>query len=328
MYFDTIYIGGGTPSILEPQLLEKLLKSIKNISGKPKEFTIEANPESITNQKLSLFLKYGINRLSIGIQSFNDRKLARLGRIHSTQKAIDSIYMAWQNGFTNISVDLIFGIWEETLNEWKTELKMAISLPIKHISCYSLSYEKRTKLFTLLKNKKIKPQDDEIIAEMYEYAGDYLEKNKFIHYEISNFAKAGFECLHNINYWQNNSYVGLGPSAVSYQRGVRAKNMADVLKYIKMVENKLPAIVYKEKISPEKQARETAAIKIRTLEGIDFTWFKKRTGFDFVNLEGKNVTLLSRQGLLQYKKTNKKISGVALTKKGFLFCDSISAQFL
>lgn len=326
--FESIYIGGGTPSVLDAQLLEKLLKSLRSVSCGVEEFTIEVNPESVTEEKLELFLKYGINRISIGVQSFNDKKLTKLGRIHPAQKAIDSIAMARRNGFVNISIDLIFGIWNETLSDWKEELKRAVSLPIKHISCYSLSYEKHTKLFALLGCKKIIPQSDEITAKMYKYTLCYLERNKFRHYEVSNFSKSGFECRHNLSYWQNNPYVGLGPSAVSYQNGIRAKNTPDVEEYIEMAQRNKPTIISTEKLSLRKQAKETAAIKIRTREGIVFSWFKERTGFDFMELEGADVNVLLKQALVKYKKMDREVSGIALTRKGFLFCDSVSAQLL
>jgi oxygen-independent coproporphyrinogen-3 oxidase len=251
-----------------------------------------------------------------------------LGRIHPAQKAIDSIAMARRNGFVNISIDLIFGIWNETLSDWKEELKRAVSLPIRHISCYSLSYERHTKLFTLLGSKKIIPQSDEVIVKMYEHTVRYLEQNKFRHYEVSNFSKSGFECRHNLSYWQNNPYLGLGPSAVSYQNGIRAKNTPDVEEYIEMAQRNKPTIISTEKLSLQKQAKETAAIKIRTREGIDFSWFKKRTGFDFMELEGEDAAVLTKEGLIKYKKNKQKTAGVALTKKGFLFCDSVSSQFL
>ncbi|MFA5270731.1 MAG: radical SAM family heme chaperone HemW [Candidatus Omnitrophota bacterium] len=326
--FDTIYIGGGTPSVLESRLLEKLLKSLKAAACNVKEFTIEANPESITAKKLKLFLNYGINRISIGVQSFDDKKLAKLGRIHSGQKAIEAVNLAKHSGFKNISIDLIFGVWQETLGAWKEELKAAMELPLKHISCYSLSYEKHAKLSALLKEKSIIPQSDEVTVKMYEHAIDYLGKNKFFHYEISNFSKAGFQCKHNLNYWQNNSYVGLGPSAVSYREGKRAKNISDGKKYIELAGKGKSTVVFNEKLSLEMQAKETAAIKIRTTEGIDFDWFKKRTGFDFLKLESDDIDFLIKQRLLKYKKSRSKESGIALTRKGFLFCDSVSAQLL
>ncbi|MFA6281310.1 MAG: radical SAM family heme chaperone HemW [Candidatus Omnitrophota bacterium] len=326
--FDTIYIGGGTPSVLESRLLEKLLKSIRGVAGIAKEFTIEANPESVSEKKLRLFLSYGVNRISIGVQSFDDKKLAKLGRIHSARKAIEAIKLAKYCGFKNISIDLIFGVWQETLDEWEKELQIAVSLPVKHISCYSLSYEKHARLFQLLKKKKIIPQSEEGVVKMYERSINYLEKNKFFHYEVSNFAKSGFQCKHNLSYWQNNSYIGLGPSAVSYQDGIRTKNTSDVETYIEMIRKNKSAIIFNEKLSPRKRAKETAAIKIRTSEGIDFDWFKRQTGFDFIKMQEGNVGLLIDQGLLRYKGSESKKTGVVLTKKGFLFCDSVSAQLL
>ncbi|MDD5584543.1 MAG: radical SAM family heme chaperone HemW [Candidatus Omnitrophica bacterium] len=326
--FYTAYIGGGTPTVLPIKHLERLLSALKKNVHFASEFTIEANPESLDPEKLKLFLRSGVNRISIGVQSFNDRHLAKLGRIHTGTEARQAVLLSRKAGFKNISLDLIFGLPDQTLAQWENDLKEAVALPVTHISLYSLTYEKGTPLFKKLKNRQIVPLAEDRAVRMYDGALAYLSKNGFIRYEISNFSKKGYSCKHNLNYWENNPYVGLGAGAVSYLNGTRERNISDVKKYIVRVASGKALVVFKEKLSPLQSAQETAAIKIRTARGIDFTWFKKRTGFSFVDIEKDGVAQSLKDRFIEYVKTKTKISGIRLTKKGFLFCDSVSASFL
>ncbi|MFA6143059.1 MAG: radical SAM family heme chaperone HemW, partial [Candidatus Omnitrophota bacterium] len=226
--FRTIYIGGGTPTALNITQLRKLLNGLEKYSKNIIEFTIEANPESFDVEKAKLFLDSGINRISIGFQSVREEKLKKLGRIHTAHKAEEAVVTAGAAGFKNISIDLIFGLWNERPEDWKKELEHIVRLDVTHVSCYALTYEKRTPLFNAVKNKSIVPLDDDVAALMYETAIDSLALRGFKQYEISSFAKAGFECAHNMNYWENNPYIGLGAAAVSYLDGRRSKNISDV----------------------------------------------------------------------------------------------------
>ncbi|MFH1505001.1 MAG: radical SAM family heme chaperone HemW [Candidatus Omnitrophota bacterium] len=324
--FSTIYIGGGTPTILDKAPLEKLLKLLKKL--KTKEFTVEANPESLTADKLKLFLDCGVNRISIGIQSLYDYKLKQLGRIHSSKQAREAVFLAKKIGFKNVSIDLIFGLWGESLESWQRELEEAGDLPITHISVYSLTYEKGTSFYERMKKKEITPLNGGIMAKMYKFAINYLPKKGFEHYEVSNFAHKGFFCRHNLNYWQNCSYIGLGASAVSYQKGVRSRITPDIKDYILKLNKEEQPVVFKEKLSPLKRAKETAALKIRTKQGIDFDWFKGASGFDFMEIESGSLEELAKKGLFKYRKKAGEAVGVYLTKKGFLFCDEVCAGFL
>ncbi len=324
----SIYIGGGTPSVLDKKLLERLLLSLKNFSVKSGEFTVEANPESLDEEKVKLLLDLGVNRLSIGLQSFDERKLKKLGRIHSAAKAEEAVNLAYKRGFKNISADLIFGTWGEDPEAWKRELDEIARLPITHVSCYELTYEKETPLFLALGNKSILPVDDETASKMYEAAIDTLGLSGFKQYEVSNFAKPGYESKHNMNYWENNPYIGLGPSAVSYVNGIRARNVSDVNEYIGRFGAGKTLTEFRERLSRVKSARETAALKIRTKDGIDFDWFKAKTGFDFLELERIVLPGLIEQGLIEYKKLGDVVCGVMLKRKGFLFCDTVSSAFL
>jgi oxygen-independent coproporphyrinogen-3 oxidase len=356
--FNTVYIGGGTPTALPASQLERLLASLAKNITKETEFTVEANPESLDEEKTRLLLDCSVNRLSIGLQSLDDRKLKRLGRIHSAAKALEAIRRASKMGFADLSADLIFGVWDEDLNSWERELEDAAKLPITHISCYSLTYEKGTPLFSALENKSITPLEDDTVAAMYEAAIDRLGLRGFKQYEISSFAKNGRRSRHNMSYWENNPYIGLGAAAVSYIDGTRSKNIADAAEYIARVNECRPLAESSEKLSPVKRARETAAVKIRTRDGIDFAWFREKTGYNFRELERKAIADLLSKDLIKYTyppnretSTNSKRkrlptqsgkcpkselgtasvvapTGIALKRKGFLFCDTVSSALL
>jgi len=321
--FSSIYIGGGTPSVLEERRLGRLLKALKMLVNPGSEFTVEANPESLKEDILDVFKSNGVNRISIGIQSLNNKKLKSLGRIHDAHTAYQAVSRARKKGFENISIDLIFGLWDEDLEVWKQDLKEAVSLPVKHISTYCLTYEKDTPLFKAKENKEIRPLDNESSGRMYEYAMDYLEGNGFKQYEVSNFSQDGFSCRHNLNYWENNEYLGLGPSAVSYCQGVRKENVSDTREYLRRSADNKGLGASCEQLSPLARAKETAAVKIRTAEGIGFEWFKEKTGFDFPELEARALPKLTEAGLIRYNK-----GGICLTRKGFLFADTVSSEFL
>ena len=321
--FSSIYIGGGTPSILSLDLSDKLLSGLKKFIKPDIEFVIEVNPESMDSKKLKLFLDKGVNRISIGVQSFDDKKLKALGRVHNAKQAAQAIELSKKSGFKNVSIDMIFGASGENLKAWQDELKKAAEFDIQHISCYSLSYEKSTPLFRMREKKEIAPIDDEVMAEMYRYTMSYLPDNGFNHYEVSSFSKPGFECRHNLNYWDNNPYVGLGPSAVSYIDGTRSENVRNVERYIDRYKKGIDLSISIEKLSPIKKAKETASVKIRTREGIDYDWFKNKTGFDFLEIEKGALEDLVEQGLIEYNEKNTR-----LTDKGFLFSDTVSSALL
>jgi oxygen-independent coproporphyrinogen-3 oxidase len=179
-----------------------------------------------------------------------------------------------------------------------------------------------------MKNKTLLPLEEETVARMYTYAQNYLPQNKFFHYEVSNFSKPGYECKHNFHYWDNDPYLGLGPSAVSYFNGIRQRNALSVQEYIQRLQQKKSPVIFSEKLSRKKSAQETAAVKIRTSSGIDFAHFKEKTGFDFLVLEANALKELIKEGLVGFKTKNNENNGICLTKKGFLFCDSVSAAFL
>lgn len=319
----TVYIGGGTPSVLDISLLKILLDSLKDKLISSSENTIEVNPENITTQKLLLLHKYKINRLSFGVQSFDDEKLNFLGRIHNSQKALEVIKAAKKYGFNNISIDLIYGVPGESLTDWKKELEQAINLPITHISCYSLSCEPKTIIYRY--RNKI---DSKEVANMYLFNMRYLPKKGFKQYEVSNFSRPGFESKHNLSYWDNSSYISFGPSAVSFVDGIRSRSICDIKKYIERVKNNESTIYFSEKLSSIKKAKEFAALNIRTKEGINLKKFYKISGVNLLDIiSNSEIEQLSNRGLLKLKKINGGLNKISLTEKGFLFSDTVSSSF-
>ena len=319
--FSTVYLGGGTPSVLSSRQIEMILSFVNKGIKENAEFTVEVNPESALLEKLRLFKESGVNRISLGIQSFREDKLEFLGRIHSVKQSLSAISNAAQAGFTNINIDLIFGTPYEATTGFLEELKQAVSLPIQHISCYNLTYEQGTPLYKQLKSGNFLPLDDNVLADIYSSAVDFLNKHGFCQYEISNFAKKGFICRHNYNYWSNKPYIGLGPSASSFVGGRRRVNISSVEEYINRANKGRDVFAGQEKLPLEKKAAEYAAVAIRKIEGIDFVEFKKDTGVDLRNLREREIRDLINRGFLEYKKGR---NGIKITKKGLLFCDYIS----
>ncbi len=315
----TVYIGGGTPTVLDRRLLSRLLTSLSPLLAQSKENTIEANPESLDTVKARLFRKKGIDRISIGVQSLRDDKLVFLGRIHSAATARRAVATAKKSGFSNISVDAIYGLPGETAEEWEEELSAFAGLKAQHLSCYSLTCEKNTLFYAY--RKKI---DQEKAAEMYKWTMQFLPKQGFFHYEVSNFARKGYTCRHNEIYWANKEYLGLGASAFSYIDAVRSRNAADINKYINMVNRGKSPVVFRERLSPRARAGETAAMNIRRSQGIVFSRFRQFSGFRFWDIvDRKALRPFFAQGLLKYKTRSGKKTGLALTEKGFLFADEI-----
>ncbi|MBI5572935.1 MAG: radical SAM family heme chaperone HemW [Elusimicrobia bacterium] len=307
----TLYIGGGTPSILSEKQSEFLFKDLFNYfhnyeSSIIPEITFEANPESITEQKLKTLKDYGVNRLSIGLQSFDNKILKFLGRVHTVKDFLRCYESARRVGFENINIDLIFGIPGQTLKNWKTTLKCAIQVNPEHISIYSLTIENGTRFFETELQK-----DDDTDADMYEFAIDELKKNGFHHYEISNFAKPGFECKHNINYWKNGGYLGFGLGAVSYINGKRIKNTENLTDYLN---GKFRSDF--EELNCEQKMSEDLMLGLRLTDGMEISaHIKEKFSVAISNL--KNDGLLKEQN-----------NFLKLTDKGIMFANCVFREFL
>ena len=228
--FTSIFFGGGTPSLMEPKYLKEILDHLRKYFpiDDNAEITMETNPGTVDKSKLKLFKDAGINRISIGIQSFDEKELNFLTRIHDKQTAIHTVYNAAEVGFENISVDLIFNLPNQTKEKWIENLETAIRLPIKHLSAYSLILERGTILNKLVLDKKVTMQDDDYDADLYETTIDFLVSNGFYQYEVSNFTKPGYECVHNNAYWRYRDYLSFGTSSHSFADGKRWWNYSSL----------------------------------------------------------------------------------------------------
>lgn len=268
---DTIYIGGGTPSVLSVKQLENLISIIKSnfdISNL-QEFAIELNPESTTKEKLEFLFSIGITRLSFGLQSVFDNSLNVLGRLHNYEKFKQSYHCAKEVGFNNINIDLIYGIPNQTLDDWQKTLQEVSNLNLQHISLYPLTVEYGTPFY----EKKVELNTD-LQAKMYEFACNFLKENNFKHYEISNWAKDDNYSKHNKLYWQNKEYIGLGASASSYYKRYRYKNNANVVNYIDNIFANKNVVTEKEYITDDLYNKETIMLGLRLCEGVDIKYFE------------------------------------------------------
>ena len=318
----TIYFGGGTPSILSKDEIKSLLKKIYEnykVIQNP-ELTIECNPEDLNNIKLESYKKIGINRLSIGVQSFKDDELRFMNRSHNSIKAIKSIKLAQKIGFTNITIDLIYGIPNQTLNDWKKNLNIMFKLGIQHFSAYCLTIEKKTALYNLVKNKKLTVLSDKRIVNQFNLLKKEAKKKGFIHYEISNFAKKGYFSKHNTSYWKNDHYVGVGPSAHSYNGNIRRWNVSSHKKYISNSINNIN-FFEQETLSLEQHYNEYILTSLRTMWGPSNIVVKNRYG--------KKAELYFLDEIKKWEKKNyikKNLTNYALTENGKLFADAIASD--
>jgi len=319
---DTIYFGGGTPSLLPTYLLQEILNIIAKhyqVSANP-EITLEANPDDLNRETLREFYTTGINRLSIGIQTFNDLSLKFLNRAHSAAQAVDSMDQARQTGFSNISIDLIYGIPNRAEYVWLADLEKTLSLAPEHISAYCLTIEPNTVFGRWELQHKLTPVDEDLASSEFELLIHTLEKNHYLQYEVSNFAMNGYYSRHNSGYWEQKKYLGVGPSAHSFNGFSRQFNINNNALYIKSVkQNKIPATV--ETLSRAMRINEYLMTTLRTVKGCDLSYLLNQFGYDLIQNAGKQITTYCHQGLM--KQDNQKI---LLTKKGLLVADKIAME--
>ena len=320
----TLYFGGGTPSLFTMSELEKIIHHLKSSFSLQdvEEFTIEANPEQLSLEYLSQLKSLGINRLSIGIQSFDDRILTLLRRGHTAKDAITAIQNAFDVGFENISIDLIYGIAARTSEDWRQELRTALSFPITHLSAYALTVEENTLLYKKIAQGTFPENSDEKALPDYDDLITMTEGRGFEQYEISNFAKEGCYSKHNYSYWQDVPYLGLGPAAHSYNGTSRQWNPSNLNKYIEGVENN-HVEVEQELLTPEMKFNEYVLLALRTSQGISLEYAERKFGQQrmahilqiFSTIDKNHYTLQNGQ--------------LILTKEGKLFADYIAeALFL
>jgi oxygen-independent coproporphyrinogen-3 oxidase len=267
----SIYIGGGTPSLLPNDCFRQLFNCLRNNFNfsSSAEITVEANPGTINESKINTVLSLGVNRLSIGIQSFNNDELKTLGRIHSSEDASRSIEIIKKEGINNFSVDLMYGIPGQTMDSWHNSISTAVGLSPTHISAYELTPEENTPLYKLIKSHKIDMPDEDLILEMYNHAIDYFASCGYEHYEISNFALPGFKCMHNLNYWDRGEYIGVGTGAHSFINGIRSNNTKDITRYIEDLNNGIIPEIESAKPTSAEALKEFIFLGLRKTEGIN-----------------------------------------------------------
>ncbi|MFZ1706008.1 MAG: radical SAM family heme chaperone HemW [Saprospiraceae bacterium] len=317
----SIYFGGGTPSILDKDDLQKLFDTLGFIFTWDKgiEITLEANPDDITEEKTKLWFSFGINRLSIGIQSFHESELAFMFRAHNRQQALKSIDIAQEHGFSNITCDLIYGVPESNLMSWEKNIDLLIDKNIPHISAYALTVEPKTVLHHNIKHKKIAPLNDQMAEEQFLFLMKKLSNAGFDHYEISNFGKPGHHAVHNTRYWLGDYYLGLGPSAHSYKDNKRLWNVANNAKYIQSIkEGVIPNET--EILSQNEQYNEYVMTGLRTMWGIDEAQISNM-GKSFIDYFMQNIQTYIDSG---HVVKNKRIYTLSL--HGKLWADSIASD--
>ena len=319
---ETIYFGGGTPSLLAEReaflIFEKIYK-LYDVS-RDAEITFECNPDDLSEEKLKELKRLEVNRLSIGLQSFNEEELRWMNRAHTAKESEASVKRAQDRGFENITIDLIYGSKFSNLRSWKSTLDKAIALEVKHISSYNLTIEDKTKLGHDLKNNKEVAVDDELSAEMFLEMSERLEKNGFIHYEISNFGKEGFFSTHNSNYWKGKHYLGLGPSAHSFDGSSRQWNVANNNAYIKKV-TEGTGYFEKETLTEKERFNEYMLIALRTMWGVDLAYLKANFDAELVKHFLNETEQLIAEGSMIEKEQS-----YVLTEKGRLLADRIAGD--
>ena len=321
---NTIFIGGGTPSVLESDELECLLKEVAKLNmAKDIEYSMECNPGNLTEEKLEVMKKYGVNRISMGLQAKQDNLLKGLGRIHNYKTFKENFLLAKKVGFNNINVDLMFGLPNQRLNEWEETLREIISLEPAHISAYSLIIEEGTAFYNLYENDKLKLPTEEEERKMYHLAKKFLEENGFNQYEISNYAKEGKECRHNLAYWNMDNWIGVGSASASYMDGKRIKNISSVEEYINSINEKGKAIEEIINNSKNDNMEEFMFMGLRKINGIDENEFKNRFSMNINNVYGEIINKYIDEGLLI-----RESGRIFLSEKGIEISNIIMADFL
>ncbi|MDP4083453.1 MAG: radical SAM family heme chaperone HemW [Bacillota bacterium] len=321
----TIFIGGGTPTALNVKQLEKLCEKIHQFLPQDKliEFTFEANPGDLTKEKLHILKAAGVNRISLGVQSFSEELLKRIGRAHNVEDVYTSIQNIKETGFQNISIDLIFSLPGQTMTDFKDTLIKAFALELPHYSGYSLIIEPKTVFYNLFKKGKLPSPGEDVEAEMYEILMGEMEKHGYKQYEISNFAKPGYESLHNLTYWNNDFYYGFGAGAHSYINGNRRSNIGPLKKYIQTIEDGSLPILEEHKVTLVEQMEEEMFLGLRKTEGVSIQQFLRKFERDPLKIFKNELEDLTRKNMLTINEKK-----IFLTKKGKLLGNEVFQSFL
>ena len=320
----TLYIGGGTPTALLARQLAFLLEKLtdKLDLSYLEELTIEANPGDLDQEKIAVLKDSPVNRVSLGVQTFNDRMLKQIGRSHSEKDIYENIANLKKAGFDNISIDLIYALPKQTMEDVKINVAKAIALDIPHMSLYSLILENHTVFMNRMRRGKLPLPKEDLEAEMFEYIIAELEKAGFEHYEISNFSKPGFESRHNLMYWDNAEYYGIGAGASGYVNGVRYKNHGPIRHYLQAVEAG-NARVQEEMLTLNEKMEEEMFLGLRKKSGVSKKRFEEKFGLSFEDQYGAVVSELTEQGLLVPDRDI-----VRMTKQGLFLGDTVAEKFI
>lgn len=322
---ETLYIGGGTPTSLTANQLDRLLKGVRDTLPFEvgNEFTVEANPGDLTLEKLEVMQNYGVNRLSMGVQSFDNQLLKKIGRKHSAEDVFDTMHLIEKSGLTNVSIDLIYALPGQTMASLEDTLEKAIDLGLSHYSLYSLILENKTMFANWARLGRLKLPGEDIEGDMFELATSKMSAAGLAQYEISNFARAGKESQHNLVYWDNEQYYGFGAGASGYLGKTRYKNHGPIQHYIEPLRhNQLPTIT-KENLTKANQMEEQMFLGLRKIAGINIKQFEEKFQTSFFSIYGQVFAELEAQQLL-YQKDGQ----VALTQKGLLLGNEVFEKFL
>ena len=321
----TVFLGGGTPSLLSGQHLALILENCRMYFQirDDAEITVECNPGTVTREKFALMRRAGVNRISLGVQAFQAKLLSFLGRTHSFAEVNEAVKACRCEGIDNISCDLIYGIPGQTGQDWQETLERVLDLSPAHISAYGLKIEPETPLYKAVASGTVVPCDDEAELEMYQYVISILAARGFKHYEISNFALPGMEARHNLIYWLNEEYLGLGPAAHSLLNRHRFSNVKCVASYIKKLEKNEPAVAEKNPLSLEDEISETIFLGLRMLDGLDTRAFTRRFGCSVADIFGPQLEKLTGLGLIKIN-----ANGIRLTEKGLPLANEVFVEFI
>lgn len=321
---ETLYVGGGTPTSLTASQLERLLSGLREIlpyyNG---EFTVEANPGDLTADKLDVMKNYGVNRLSMGVQTFDDRLLKKIGRKHTAQDVYDTIQLLEEKDFSNVTIDLIYALPGQSLESFRDTVTRALALDLPHYALYSLILENQTMFMNWVRRGKMYLPEQELEAQMYAETIDAMEKAGRKQYEISNFAKPGFESQHNLVYWNNQNYFGLGAGASGYLGNRRYKNRGPIQHYLKSLKNDQLPVLEEEILTQKAQIEEEMFLGLRKILGVDKTVFENRFGFSMMDVYGDVIEKLKQQKLI-----TETDSGVCLTEEGLFRGNDVFEEFL
>ncbi len=321
----TIFFGGGTPSLLTVAQVRRLLDACRTafMLDEDAEITLEANPGTLTQEQLVGLRAAGINRLSLGSQSFDAQLLKTLGRIHTPAEITAAVSAARAAGFTSINLDFMFGLPGQQMHHWQETLEQALELRPEHLSLYSLIIEEGTPFFDWTREGRIIPGDEDLCADMYEYADERLQATGYVNYEISNWALPGHQSRHNLTYWRNLPYIGMGAGAHSFFAGRRFSNERDPQRYINTLKKRQLPVVESEMIEKTQEMSETAFLALRTAEGLHLPTFEERFAIPFASFVGDRLRTVEKAGLLEQEG-----SWLRLSKRGRLLGNEVFLRLL